>query len=217
MDDRYERQRALLTETLPDLPLCSFVFRGEGTDHLAFDVNGEWLFRFAKAGAGAALAREARILRYVATLTPLPVPVPSYVRAEAGFMGYRTLPGAPLLDAFGDFGKLYRALRARALLRAVRRARRSRLRPGDRARRLCRQDHRRTPLALPLIPAPIRTIRGWYRARRRRNVPLAHGTPASARRVQPPPRTVPLALYTSTSCATKNNVSNGWKRLGHVW
>lgn len=47
--------------------------------------------------------REARLLRYVATLTPLPVPEPVYLRPEAACIGYRPLPGTPLIALLSGF------------------------------------------------------------------------------------------------------------------
>ncbi len=100
MDDRY---RALLAQSFPDLPVRSFAYLGAGEDHIAFAVDETLIVRFNKADDRAALAREVRVLRYVATLTELAVPHPAYVAHDAGFLGYPKLPGTPLLAARGAF------------------------------------------------------------------------------------------------------------------
>jgi aminoglycoside phosphotransferase (APT) family kinase protein len=76
---------------------------GEGCDSVAFEVNGEWVFRFPKSEETAAqFAVEARLLSRIAPRLPLPVPVflfsgePSAVFPRA-FCGYRKLPGEPAI------------------------------------------------------------------------------------------------------------------------
>jgi aminoglycoside phosphotransferase (APT) family kinase protein len=76
-------------------------YLGEGCDSCAFDVNGEWVFRFPKrADVEAQLAIEARMLPRLAERSPLPVPVFSFLGCPSAaypyrFAGYRKLPGVP--------------------------------------------------------------------------------------------------------------------------
>ena len=75
---------------------------GQGTDHAAYDVNGELVVRFGTAadpaGLAAATRREAQLLRAVAARSPVPTPVPELVLAGEGCLVYRRLPGVPLLQ-----------------------------------------------------------------------------------------------------------------------
>ena len=75
---------------------------GEGSDNLAYEVDGELIVRWSKepdpAARAARVDREARLLAAVASISPLPVPVPSFTVAEQGCLAYRKLPGVPLLD-----------------------------------------------------------------------------------------------------------------------
>jgi aminoglycoside phosphotransferase (APT) family kinase protein len=74
---------------------------GEGTDHDAYEVNGELVVRFGTdpdaAQRAASTRREARLLCEVAARTPLATPVPQFVLPEAGCLIYRKLPGVPLM------------------------------------------------------------------------------------------------------------------------
>jgi aminoglycoside phosphotransferase (APT) family kinase protein len=102
-DPDHERYRALLARDFPDLTAASFRFLGAGTDHIAFEIGGATIIRFARVGDGSALAREARLLRHVADHSPLPIPRPTHLHREHGYIGYQKLPGTPLLDAVGGF------------------------------------------------------------------------------------------------------------------
>ena len=94
--------RRLVVANLPGYRVESVVAVGEGTDHLADEVNGELIVRWAKepepATRAAQVDREARLLAAVAAVSPLPVPEPSFVMPEQGWLAYRKLPGRPLLD-----------------------------------------------------------------------------------------------------------------------
>ena len=87
---------------LPGHRVDSVVRVGEGTDNLVFEVNGELIVRWSKeadpAARAAGVEREARLLAAVATISPLPVPEPSFADPEQGCLAYRKLPGRPLLD-----------------------------------------------------------------------------------------------------------------------
>ena len=94
--------RALLGSHLPDYEVRSIVKRGEGLDNAAYEVNGELIVRASKetdpALRSESTQREAQLLAVVAGLSTLPVPEPVFVDAEAGLLGYRKLPGFPLID-----------------------------------------------------------------------------------------------------------------------
>ncbi len=68
---------------------------GEGLDNRAYEVDG-MVVRIRRADPRSVL-REAALLRLVATVSPLPVPVPAEVDPDRGLMSYPKLPGVPLL------------------------------------------------------------------------------------------------------------------------
>jgi aminoglycoside phosphotransferase (APT) family kinase protein len=94
--------RRLVAANLPGYRVDSVVAVGEGADHLAYEVNGELIARWAKepepAARAAQVDREARLLAAVAAVSPLPVPELSFAVPEQGWLAYRKLPGRPLLD-----------------------------------------------------------------------------------------------------------------------
>ena len=99
---RVEAVRQLVAAHLPGGRVGSVVPVGEGTDHLAYEVNGELIVRWARepdpAVRAAQVGREARLLAAVGAISPLPVPEPSFAVPEQGWLAYRRLPGEPLLD-----------------------------------------------------------------------------------------------------------------------
>jgi aminoglycoside phosphotransferase (APT) family kinase protein len=100
--DRVEAVRQLVAAHLPGGRVGSVVPVGEGTDHLAYEVDGELIVRWSKeadvAARAAGVDREARLLAAVAAISPLPVPEPSFTVPERGVLAYRKLPGLPLLE-----------------------------------------------------------------------------------------------------------------------
>jgi aminoglycoside phosphotransferase (APT) family kinase protein len=68
---------------------------GTGLDNEAWVVGDDLVVRF---GAETDAAREAALLRAVAEVSPLPVPVPVFVAPEYRCLAYRRLPGTPLAD-----------------------------------------------------------------------------------------------------------------------
>jgi len=84
--------RALRTHApeLADLPLREL---GHGLDNTAF-AAGELVLRVAD---GPGVQREAGLLEVLAPRMPLAVPVPVFADGDAGVLGYRLLPGRPLL------------------------------------------------------------------------------------------------------------------------
>jgi hypothetical protein len=100
--DRVAAVRRMVAAHLPGNRVDSVVPVGEGTDHLAFEVNGELIVRWSKepdaAARAAGVDREARLLAAVAAISPLPVPEPGFTVPEQGVLAYGKLPGLPLLD-----------------------------------------------------------------------------------------------------------------------
>ncbi len=92
----------LLTRHLPEWRGMPVVPLGEGEDNAAFDVGGAMVVRCSThpepEERSRRVLREVRLLRAVATVSPLPVPVPRFVAAEDGCLGYGLLPGRRLLD-----------------------------------------------------------------------------------------------------------------------
>ena len=106
--DETQAARVIESQFEPLAPV-SAAHLGEGCDSCAFEVNGEWVFRFPKrADVAQQLEIEARMLPLLAEGSPLPVPVFSFLGCPSAaypyrFAGYRKLPGVPgfRLDA-GD-------------------------------------------------------------------------------------------------------------------
>jgi aminoglycoside phosphotransferase (APT) family kinase protein len=100
--DRGAAVRRMVAAHLPNYRVDSVVQVGEGSDHLAYEVNGELIVRCSRepdpAARAAGVDREARLLAAVAAISPLPVPQPSLTIPEHGMLAYRKLPGVPLLD-----------------------------------------------------------------------------------------------------------------------
>ncbi|MDG4790977.1 aminoglycoside phosphotransferase family protein [Micromonospora sp. WMMD1102] len=75
---------------------------GEGTDHVAYEVDGAYVVRQLKpvdgADVAAAIEREVALLDVVARVSPIPVPEVVAAAPEAGLMVQRKLPGVSLLD-----------------------------------------------------------------------------------------------------------------------
>ena len=94
--------RASLARHLPGYEVRSVGRLGEGLDNAAYEVNGELIVRTSKQTDPTvrhqATQHEAQLLAVVAGLSTLPVPEPLFVDAEAGILGYRKLPGFPLID-----------------------------------------------------------------------------------------------------------------------
>jgi aminoglycoside phosphotransferase (APT) family kinase protein len=93
-----ERYRRLLQRHVPDFRVDSFERVGHGWDSDAFEVNGEWIFRFApRPETEAGLRKEAALLPELAPILPVPVPEPE-IAGHNGvfFVGHRKIEGRPL-------------------------------------------------------------------------------------------------------------------------
>lgn len=97
--------RALLAEQFPELDAFSVRLLGEGFDNSVWAVDDEWAFRLPRRAIAVPLvARELAVLSRVASLLPIPVPVPAFVGAESTdfprpFFGHRILPGVEAAEA----------------------------------------------------------------------------------------------------------------------
>jgi aminoglycoside phosphotransferase (APT) family kinase protein len=90
--------RELVVTQMPGYPVRAVSRLDDGTDNVAYEVNGELIVRLAKNEAASQVSREARLLAAVAGICPLPVPEPAFVVPEVGCLGYRKLTGRPLLE-----------------------------------------------------------------------------------------------------------------------
>src|SRR5262245_25108769 len=87
-----------------ELAAATVEYLGEGCDSAAFEVNGEWVFRFPKrADVEQQLAVESRILPLLAGQSPLRLPVFRFHGRPCKvfpyrFVGYRKLPGVPAIQ-----------------------------------------------------------------------------------------------------------------------
>src|SRR5687768_2370364 len=91
---------------MPELAGRRVAFLGEGWDFRVFDVEGE-LLRFPKrAECVADMAREARLLSFLAPRLPVEVPrprvMPASLHAPHGFERLRRLPGRALAEVTID-------------------------------------------------------------------------------------------------------------------
>ena len=96
----------LLTRHSPEWRGMPVVPLGEGEDNTAFEVGGGLVVRRSThpepEERSRRVLREARLLRVVDTVSPLPVPVPRFVAPEDGCLAYDLLPGRRLLDQGPD-------------------------------------------------------------------------------------------------------------------
>ena len=98
--------RGLMKRHFPGIEIQTVKKLGEGLQNVAYEINGELVMRQSNEADNDARAelvgREVALLTAVADLSPLPVPEPLFVDTEAGVMGYRKLPGVPLLEHPAD-------------------------------------------------------------------------------------------------------------------
>jgi aminoglycoside phosphotransferase (APT) family kinase protein len=96
--------RELVAAHLPER-VDEIVRLGEGLDNVAYEVGGRLIVRFAKQPDPGGLEREAGLLRLVADVSPLPVPVPVFTVPERGCLAYEKLPGTPVARLAGRAGR----------------------------------------------------------------------------------------------------------------
>ena len=96
-----EAVAAIVGAQFPELSGSAVVFLKAGWDSEAFEVGGEWIFRFPKREIVVDhLDTELAVLPLIAAHLPLAIPKPGYVGEPSAefpyrFMGYRKLPGMP--------------------------------------------------------------------------------------------------------------------------
>jgi aminoglycoside phosphotransferase (APT) family kinase protein len=93
-----EGVRELVAGHSPEFSAGAVVRLGEGSDNVAYEVDGRLIVRFAKEPDPAEIEREARLLVAVADASPLTVPEPRFLVPELGCLAYLKVPGIPLLE-----------------------------------------------------------------------------------------------------------------------
>jgi len=86
------RATAALRRHAPELADVELTELGRGLDNVAF-IAADLVVR---VGDGRSLQREARLLGFLAPRLPIPIPRPRFID-NSGVVGYRLLPGRPLL------------------------------------------------------------------------------------------------------------------------
>ncbi|AFZ69750.1 phosphotransferase [Deinococcus peraridilitoris] len=95
---------SIISTQFADLAQLRVTRLGEGTDHVAFDVGGQYIFRFPKrAEVAAALNVEVQLTAWLAPQLPLPIPEYRWFGQWGAhdvqlLAGYRRLPGTPALQ-----------------------------------------------------------------------------------------------------------------------
>lgn len=98
--------RQVLEKDFPGLRIDALERLGEGWDHVAFLVNGSFVFRLPwhlvepadREPDVPTASAEVALLRAVAGRLPVAVPEPVYVADGGDYFGYRFLPGRSLED-----------------------------------------------------------------------------------------------------------------------
>jgi aminoglycoside phosphotransferase (APT) family kinase protein len=95
---------AIVQRQFAELSPVTVEYLDEGCDSAAFEVNGQWVFRFPKrADVEQQLAVESRILPLLGEQSPLRLPVFRFHGRPCKvypyhFVGYRKLPGVPAIQ-----------------------------------------------------------------------------------------------------------------------
>jgi aminoglycoside phosphotransferase (APT) family kinase protein len=94
--------RDVLARNLPGLPVEAVEALGAGRDNAAYGVNGTLVLRFSTAPdpslRATLVVSEGNLLDIVAEVSPVPIPVPRFVDADAGCLAYEKLRGTSLLE-----------------------------------------------------------------------------------------------------------------------
>jgi aminoglycoside phosphotransferase (APT) family kinase protein len=89
--------RDFIVERFPHLAVQTFEPMPGGWDCFTYEVNGEWVFQFARLpGSDETLRRQIAVLPELSRELSAPVPVPELVWHEPVCMGYRKIEGTPL-------------------------------------------------------------------------------------------------------------------------
>ncbi|MEU7867503.1 phosphotransferase [Dactylosporangium sp. NPDC049140] len=117
--------RGVVRRNLPQAEAARVEALGRGLDNTAYLVDGVWVVRFPADPDALDVAREARLLREVAAVLDGIAAVPEPAFAAEGALGYRLLPGVPLMllppqdlgDIPATLGAALRALHAQPVER----------------------------------------------------------------------------------------------------
>ncbi len=94
---------ARIRSEFPDLAFERAVLNDLGDDHAVVVLDDAWVFRFPRnAEVAACSARERRLLRVLAPVSPVAVPAYDHVSASGDFGGYRMIEGRELGEAVFD-------------------------------------------------------------------------------------------------------------------
>ena len=95
--------REAVSTLLPGYSIDTIEQLGSGTDHVAYEINGELIVRFTEEvdleRRAELIRREHELLAAVAQVSPLPVPEPVSSDPELGCLAYLKIQGTPLLVA----------------------------------------------------------------------------------------------------------------------
>lgn len=98
-DDLARRMR-VIDAVLGGGQVRTIALLGEGSDHVAYEVNGTFIARLSThpGDAVAAIEREVQVLGLVRPVSPIPVPEVAPTTPTQGVLVLRKLPGTSLLD-----------------------------------------------------------------------------------------------------------------------
>lgn len=116
-----DKAKKAIYENLPNFPVHTVSFLGEGFDNFAVMVNGEYVFRFSKfpgsngfgSGMGGGLLVETCLLPKLSGHIQTSIPNFEYIGKNQGdvvFVGYKSVPGEQFsAEQWDNLGKLERA------------------------------------------------------------------------------------------------------------
>ncbi|MBU1199944.1 aminoglycoside phosphotransferase family protein [Patescibacteria group bacterium] len=94
----------LISKHFPKISINKIKKIGEGTGNIAFEVNTDNIFRFPKGSENQKrLEREISIQAILKKYSPLPIPEFIFIPIDHSFVGYKKLPGNPLLNNYNQF------------------------------------------------------------------------------------------------------------------
>ncbi len=108
MMEKEQRDLAEALGHLPEVAGLPVTLLGAGTDHLAFDAGGRFVFRVPRSAEAASSSEsERRLTALLAPQLPLAIPLFRFVigpteRLPFGAAGYARLPGAPAIGLVVD-------------------------------------------------------------------------------------------------------------------
>lgn len=91
--------KQLLEKELPQIQVRTISLLDNGWDNVAFDINGEYIFRFPKSG-GAYFDIELSVLKALRGKTAIAIPDVQFLGKSVKYMGYKKLLGCDLTPEF---------------------------------------------------------------------------------------------------------------------